>query len=430
MMTQRSGVEAFEEYKNRSYRQLTEGVLKVKVSEKVFKCPYCLEGREYCYEEELCKHASRIAKDSISAGLKEKAKHSGLLEFLKSATRMDSDMDMGLESLLEEICKRSEELQSQIGRADSDMASVMKQKEMIIDNFNRDLKILQKKADTKVKKFIIEQTKTNGQKDVDDEMLKLVDDQKREIEKLKNQNTELQKKLDDKQKWEQEIHQMKEDIGAMKNLTDENAESKKKIESVLKQLEEKTSDLEHSEALIQTLIVKDRTSNDELQDARKELISSWKESRHAGRSIVGVKRLGELDEKPFVEAAKRHKSSKNGQCGIRLVSLWEDRLRDPSWHPFKVVTIEGETKEVLDEEDEKLSTLRGEHSDDVYNAVVMALKELNHYNPNGRSPLLELWNNREKRKATLKEAVQFLLRQVKRKKQQQKPVQEEDDDDD
>ena len=77
---------------------------------------------------------------------------------------------------------------------------------------------------------------------------------------------ELQKKLDDKQKWEQEIHQMKEDIGAMKNLTDENVESKKL-------LEEKTSELEDSEALIQALIVKERMSNEELQDARKVLIS-------------------------------------------------------------------------------------------------------------------------------------------------------------
>ena len=63
---------------------------------------------------------------------------------------------------------------------------------------------------------------------------------------------------------------MKEDIGAMKNLTDENVESKKKIESILQQLEEKTVDLEHSELLNQVLTVKERRTNDELQDARKE----------------------------------------------------------------------------------------------------------------------------------------------------------------
>ena len=37
-------------------------------------------------------------------------------------------------------------------------------------------------------------------------------------------------------------------------------------------------------------------------------------------------------------------------------------------------------QEVLDEEDEKLRTLKDEFGDDVFQAVVTALKELNEYN--------------------------------------------------
>ncbi|KAI3514141.1 hypothetical protein L1887_12460 [Cichorium endivia] len=172
------------------------------------------------------------------------------------------------------------------------------------------------------------------------------------------------------------------------------------MESILEELKVKEHEFEDVEQLHQTLIVKERLSNDELQKARKELISALKES-HSG-SIIGVKSLGELDEKPFLKDA-------NGVC---LLSLWENRLRDPSWHPFKVITIEGETKEVVDEEDEKLACLKAGHDDDVYNAVVTALKELNYYNPRGRCPLMELWNNKDNRKATLKEVIHFILGQM------------------
>ncbi|CAN1338827.1 Protein INVOLVED IN DE NOVO 2 [Linum perenne] len=42
---------------------------------------------------------------------------------------------------------------------------------------------------------------------------------------------------------------------------------------ILKNLKEKEDELDSVEALNQTLIVKERKSNDELQDARKELVN-------------------------------------------------------------------------------------------------------------------------------------------------------------
>ncbi|KAI3700601.1 hypothetical protein L2E82_45237 [Cichorium intybus] len=90
---------------------------------------------------------------------------------------------------------------------------------------------------------------------------------------------------------------------------------------------------------------------------------------------------------------------------IKFASLWEDHLRDPNWHPFKVITIGEDCKEVVNEEDEKIASLKAEFDEDVYNAVVTSLKELNEYNPSGRYPLAELWNKKDNRKASLKEGV-------------------------
>jgi len=72
-----------------------------------------------------------------------------------------------------------------------------------------------------------------------------------------------------------------------------------------------------------------------------------------------VKRMGELDIKPFKEAAKRKFSDEMNEKAvtkrefsekvqmkaIEWCSKWDDCVKDPSWHPFKVVTDkEGNSK--------------------------------------------------------------------------------------
>lgn len=66
---------------------------------------------------------------------------------------------------------------------------------------------------------------------------------------------------------------MKGALEVVKHLTDEDIEAKKKKDSIQDELKEKEEELELLEDLRNTLIIKERKSNDELVEARKELIS-------------------------------------------------------------------------------------------------------------------------------------------------------------
>ncbi|KAL5703596.1 hypothetical protein ACHQM5_022125 [Ranunculus cassubicifolius] len=190
-----------------------------------------------------------------------------------------------------------------------------------------------------------------------------------------------------------------------------------------KSLEEK-EELEYLESLTQTLVVKERKSNNELQEARNELINGFKDC--STRSMIGVKRMGELNRKSFHEACKRKFSVEEAyeEC-VKLCSLWENYLRDPKWHPFRMIKTNDGLKEIVDEEDEKLKALKKEYNDEVYDAVVKALIEINEYNPSGRYIVPELWNYKEDKKASMKDGVVFLVKRWKTSKRKRHNVRSE-----
>ncbi|KAL2541698.1 Protein INVOLVED IN DE NOVO 2 [Abeliophyllum distichum] len=212
------------------------------------------------------------------------------------------------------------------------------------------------------------QAATNEQRKADEKVMKLAEEQKKQKENLHKKIIQLEKQLDAKQAVELEIR-----------------------------------------AIERQIKLQERNSNDELQDARKELVNGLKDLSTNGQ--IGVKRMGELNSKPFHEAMKRkYNEVEADERATELCSLWEEYLRDPEWHPIKVVEINGKHQAVIDQEDEKLKDLRNNYGEEVYDAVTSALTEVNEYNPSGRYIISELWNYSEGRKATLQEGVAHIMK--------------------
>ncbi|KAK6933169.1 XS domain [Dillenia turbinata] len=194
------------------------------------------------------------------------------------------------------------------------------------------------------------------QKKADENVLKLAEDQKKQKEELHKKILQLESQLDAKQALELEIEQLRGELNVMKH-------------------------------------------------GLKDM---------SGRAYIGIKRMGELDSKPFLEAMKRKYSAEEAdEKASELCSLWEEYLRDPEWHPFRIIHVNGTPQEVIKEEDEKLKDLKNELGEEAYKAVSTALLEINEYNPSGRYITSELWNYEEGRKATLQEGVTFLLKKWK-----------------
>ncbi|XP_059440371.1 protein INVOLVED IN DE NOVO 2-like [Corylus avellana] len=254
-----------------------------------------------------------------------------------------------------------------------------------------------------------------NEKDFSKVLTLAAEEQKREKEKLYQKIIELEKRLDAKEALELEVERLSETLQLTKQMyMVMGMEVQKKMDAIVEDLKDKEEELSSLEAMNQILMIKERKTNDELQEARKELINGLKEvSTHAN---IRIKKMGELDTKPFRIATKRKHSNEESddQRTVELCSLWEDHLRDPSWHPFKIIMDRvGNAKEVIHEEDEKLKKLKDEYGDEVFEAVTTALKEMNEYNPSGRYLVPELWNVKQGRRATLKEGVAHLLNKCK-----------------
>ncbi|XP_061998379.1 protein INVOLVED IN DE NOVO 2 [Rosa rugosa] len=313
--------------------------------------------------------------------------------------------------------KLKEQLESQKKELESHIEEMEKR---ALDNESESRKLAEEIEKNSVKNSSLQMAAAE-QVRANEKLLKLAEDQKREKEELHNKIIKLEKDFDEKQALELQIEQLKGNLNVVRRMGDDgDAEVLEKVEGMLKGLSEKENDLEDLEALNQTLIVKERKSNDELQEARKELINGLKDMEMSSRAQIGIKRMGELDNKPFQEAMRRkykYNVEEAEEKASELCSLWEEYLKDPDWHPFKVVPVKEGHKEFINEDDEKLKRLKKELGDEAYNAVTSALMEINQYNPSGRYITSELWHYGMGRKATLKEGAAFILKELKQKKQ-------------
>ncbi|KAJ0623545.1 putative XS domain-containing protein [Helianthus annuus] len=255
------------------------------------------------------------------------------------------------------------------------------------------------------------------QKKADEGLLRLIEEQKREKEEALKKVVELERQLAAKQQLEMEIVGLEGKVKVLKHLGDEdNTAVQEQIKKMNDELEAKMEEMGDLEDMNQTLMVKERESNDELQDTRKELIKCFLEmqDKSSGGGIIRVKRMGEIDMKAFNDACKKKFDSDKAEIkASELCSLWQEKLTNPKWHPVKVVAVEGALKEVINEDDELLKTLKAEWGSGIFDAVVAAFMEMNEYNPSGRYVVNELWNFRDKRKATLKEVISYILQNKK-----------------
>ncbi|RHN75995.1 putative XS domain-containing protein [Medicago truncatula] len=364
-------------------------------------------------------------KDIVGKHLQEKGDLKTVSGKEAEDNRKAKKLVSGLENTLKRKTEELEQTASKYDEANVSLRKAMEQKEMMLEHFNKEISKMrqveceyQEKVSKDHEKSRLElEARRNElmsrekdlqkrQADNHNERTKLYFEKKhKEKEKLHKKIHDLERGLDAKQALELEIEQLKGAFQVMNHIGETDPDEKKKLEAIRMELQEKEEELENVEDLQQTLVVQERKTNDELQDARKKLISWIGCPKNTAQVIISVKRMGEVDIKPFLEAAKRkisdemnekaatkRKLSEAGKMkAIEWCSKWDDCVKDPSWHPFKVVTDkEGNSK--------------------VHDAVATALKELNEYNPSGRYPVPELWNFKEGRKASLKEGVSHLVK--------------------
>ncbi|KAM3698028.1 hypothetical protein ACB098_06G158000 [Castanea mollissima] len=185
------------------------------------------------------------------------------------------------------------------------------------------------------------------------------------------------------------------------------------IDALRKELEEKVDELQSMDTLNQTLILKEHMSNLELQDARKELINGLQDIWN-DQDLFGIKRMGEVDEKPFKGVCLKKFPNDWEVNAAELISLWQASVSNPIWHPFKTEFVDGKMQEeVIDKGDSKPKELRSVWGEEVFKAVTDALLELNDYNSSGRYVVPELWNFNERRKASLKEVIKYMIEELK-----------------
>ncbi|KAL9235309.1 hypothetical protein vseg_010076 [Gypsophila vaccaria] len=339
---------------------------------------------------------------------------------LSKVIREKDGMTEAYNEELQRIQKKTMEDTKTIFRRNEEFKMQIEFQKKRLDRREKDLKKREANYDNEVielrRRRRMNELASAEQKKADESVLRLMEEQKREKEELHKKIISLQQQLDDKQALELQIEQLRGAAQVLEHMG-RDAETKKEMEEINEKLKESEEQLEDLEDLTQTLIIKERNSNDELQDARKELITLLSKEPRNVRATVGVKSMGALDGKLFEKIAKdKYPLDHVPTKAEELMAICRSHIEDHDWHPFKHVTENGVPKEVIDEDDERLQSLKNDLGEEAWQAMVTAMSELNEYNASGRYPVLELWNLKEGRKATLKEGSEFILNKWKNQK--------------
>ncbi|CAG7869044.1 unnamed protein product [Brassica rapa] len=336
--------------------------------------------------------------------------------YANETKKMQQMSILSIQKILNDKERLSNELEKKMQKL-SEWSKALDKKEALTELERQKLDEEKKKNDAM---NISLQLASHEQKKADESVLRLVEEHKRQKEEALSKILQLETQLDTKQTLEMEIQELKGKLQVMKHLGDDDDEAvKQKMKEMNDELEDKKSELEGLEQMNSALMTKERQSNDEIQAARKKLIAGLTGLLGA-ETDIGVKRMGELDEKPFLNVCKKRFSEDEATVeAATLCSTWQENLKDSSWQPFRREGTGDKAKALVDEDDEQLKKLKGEWGEEVHNAVKTALEEMNEYNASGRYTTSELWNFKVGRKATLKEVINFIsndIKTVKRKR--------------
>ncbi|KAJ1377215.1 putative domain XH [Sesbania bispinosa] len=189
-------------------------------------------------------------------------------------------------------------------------------------------------------------------------------------EDLKGQNKQLNAKiiqLERQQKGESwlslEHMQLRRELNVMKDMENEFL---KTVATLHMNVMEKERLLQESEDFNQSLIIKEREGNDELQKARKKMIEGIGE-RSSRCANIGVKRMGEVDTRPFLKvmgAKEKYNKEDAVQRALEVCSMWEKYLADPHCTTNRRIREETPSENTDDSTKENSDGSASEISDD------------------------------------------------------------------
>uniref|UniRef100_A0A7I4CCJ2 Factor of DNA methylation 1-5/IDN2 domain-containing protein n=1 Tax=Physcomitrium patens TaxID=3218 RepID=A0A7I4CCJ2_PHYPA len=240
-------------------------------------------------------------------------------------------------------------------------------------------------------------------------------EQKELIQKHEGENMELElavqkKKMElmQKQLLELEKHQVK---GLL--------EMEKSEESNKDKIAELEAELEMNQVMVNALSTKERTANEELEEARKVALDLLK--TYGDENTVGIKYAGSIKKAPWIAACKKKNHPDGYQVAAsKMISEWEQRLKDPKYHPFTTVDVGGDNwkgklktigggfrtvQRVINKNDEFLKELKMKLGMEVLQTVTTAVMEMEEYNASGRFVVEVAWDFRKNQRVLLKDVL-------------------------
>ncbi|KAH1148077.1 hypothetical protein GYH30_042974, partial [Glycine max] len=290
------------------------------------------------------------------------------------------------------------------------------------------------------RKFEEEKKTTEKQMKARSDVLSLLEKHQMEKKAVSDALLKLEKEMGNEQKLNLEIAELEEQLKVLKCVNSEEAdhENKRKIEieEIEEKLEDMIFDMSVKDDENQALKKKEQEAKSELEDARQQIIKLLAVGTVLSQLMLSVQKLIEcicltIQELPrFLKGVTKIQNKKNwGVCmnwyknnkktsseSVKLCAKWQKEILDSTWHPFKIVEVEGkEIQEVIDENDPKLLSLKNDLGEEAYVVVVTALKELHEYhnsddaenthNSSEKQVIPEIWDSQNGRRATVTEAL-------------------------